>query len=169
MLILPNASDWNGYGLQPLAVTHEEESDTLVSVVYSTLKGGLFDGQLAISVEQIDDGNVVLALALAVPKKSRKISQHLATAVLDTLSKSMMTSITTQVRQLQSRCIRSRHFSECATHRAKERRQGKLEKSIQMEEMAADRRRRRLNPNAGRYRPTGQKMPTSTSPGRGLG
>lgn len=168
-LILPKAGDWNRYGLQPLRVAHQEESDSTVCVSYSTLKGGFFDGLLTVRIQQDEYGNIIMDLILAVPKKGRRISRQLATELLESLSTSMITSISTQVRRLQSGLAQSKHFAIHAKTRAKERQQGKLVKSIQMEEMAADRRRRRINPNVGRYRPSGQKMPTSTSPGRGPG
>jgi hypothetical protein len=167
LLVIPKAGDWNGYGLQPLKVNHQEESDHMVSVSYVTLQGGVLDGQLTLRVTREDQGNVHVELALAIPRKARMTSRTIATTLLDTLGTSIVTSISTQVRQLQSRRVRSQQFSESANIRAKERQHGKLVKSLQMEEMAADRRRRRRNPNAGRYRPSGQKMPTSTSPGRG--
>lgn len=168
-LILPKAGDWNRYGLQPLKVSHQEESDSSVCVSYSALNGGFFDGLLTFRIQQDEHGNIIMDLIFAVPKKGRRISRQRATVLLDSISKSMATSISTQVRRLQSGLAQSRHFAIHAKTRAKERQQGKLVKSIQMEEMAADRRRRRINPNVGRYRPSGQKMPTSTSPGRGPG
>jgi uncharacterized protein (UPF0548 family) len=59
ILVVQKLGVWGRYGLQPLQVTNCLEGDAVASLTYSTLKGGHFDGQIDIRVEQTKDTLIV--------------------------------------------------------------------------------------------------------------
>jgi len=160
LLVLPHAGDWGRYGLQSLQVAHQSEDDTSVRIHYSTLKGGIFDGQIQWSVAQTPAGNVIVQVQLWIPKKGRPLKKALAMTLVSSLLSSMVRSIETDANQRLARQHQGKRFSLKAKDRAIERRQVRFEKEQQMEDMAEDRRRKwqRGNPDAGRYRPSGDRM-----------
>ena len=160
VLILPKSGDWGRYGLQPFKVAHQSQGEAFSQLKYTTLKGGVFDGQLHFIVEQTKDGNVMVQVRVLVPKKGRKLNKKLATALVSSLSSSVTRSIRTEANQRLTRQLQGKRFSEKAKSRAEERRHFRHEKEKQLEDMAEDRRRRwqRGNPDAGRYRPSGSRL-----------
>ena len=160
VLILPKSGDWGRYGLQPFKVAHQSQGETFSQIKYSTLKGGVFDGQVHFIVEQIKDGNVMVKVRVLIPKKGRRLNKKLATALVSSLSSSLARSIRTEANQRLTRQLQGKRFSEKAKSRAEERRHFRHEKEKQLEDMAEDRRRRwqRGNPDAGRYRPSGSRL-----------
>ena len=159
-LVFPKSGDWGRYGLQPLKVAQQSEGETYTQIKYSTLKGGVFDGQVHFVVEQTKAGNVMIQVKALIPKKGRKLKKKLATTLVSSLSSSIARSIQTEANQRLARQLQGKRFSEKAKSRASERRHFRFEKEKQLEDMAEDRRRRwqRSNPDAGRYRPSGDRM-----------
>jgi len=173
VLVVKSMGDFGRYGLQPLRVAHQEESTDSASVIYYTVKGGHFDGEIRVAVGIIngglddegdgDDGgapSIVITVNLVVPKKGRRVGKKYAERIVSTIADSMVTSVTTQAKQsLARRSISSRYRGRVSTG-ASERRQIRFDNERKMEEMAEDRRRRwqRRNPDAGRYRPSGDRM-----------
>lgn len=160
VLILPKAGDWGRYGLQPFKVAHQSQGEAFSQIKYSTLKGGVFDGQVHFVVEQTKEGNVMVQVRVLIPKKGRRLSKKLATAMVSSLASSLARSIRTEANQRLARQLQGKRFSEKAKSRAEERRHFRHEKEKQLEDMAQDRRRRwqRGNPDAGRYRPSGSRL-----------
>ena len=164
-LVMKSMGDWKRFGIQPLYLTSEYESDQLKSVVYNTLKGGRFDGELKFSVRRKDtddegDPSVVVTVTLLIPKKGRKIKDKIASKLLSLLAESIATSSVTEAKQILSRELQSTIYRGRARMRATEKRNIAFENMKKMEEMAEERRRKwqRGNPDAGRYRPTGNMM-----------
>lgn len=175
VLVVKSMGDFGRYGLQPLRVAHQEESTDSASVIYYTVKGGHFDGEIRLAVginDGLDDDegegdedddrapSIVITVNLVVPKKGRKVGKKYAERIVSTIADSMATSVTTQAKQsLARRNISSRYRGRVSTG-ASERRQIRFDNERKMEEMAEDRRRRwqRRNPDAGRYRPSGDRM-----------
>jgi uncharacterized protein (UPF0548 family) len=160
VLVIPSSGDWGRFGLQPLRVTHQSEDETCIDLTYSTLKGGVFDGQIQFSAKQVESGDVVLQVSILIPRKSRKLGEKLSIRLVKTLSDSIERSILTEAKKLMARQVQGKRFKEKAKSRASERRHFRFEKEKQLEEMAEDRRRRwqRTNKDTGRYRPSGHRM-----------
>ena len=171
-LVVKSMGDWKRYGVQPLRVAREENSEGISSVIYYTLKGGHFDGEFLVSVEKNDgeDPSVHVTVTLLIPKGGRKISTKLASNMVSMLANSITTSTMTTARQTLSRRLQSTIYRGKAKTRATEKRQVAFENIQKMEEMAADRRRRWQRSNegsGGSYRPTGFRRPEG-SPSRGF-
>jgi hypothetical protein len=160
VLVLPKSGDWGRYGVQSLKVAQQSEGETYVQIKYSTLKGGVFDGQVHLLVEQTKAGDVVVQVHALIPKKGRKLKKGLATTLVSSMTSSIVRSIQTEANQRLARQLQGKRFSQKAKSRATERRHFRHEKEKQLEEMAEDRRRKwqRGNPDAGRYRPSGDRM-----------
>ena len=73
VLVIPRSGDWGRYGLQPLRVAKQSEGETYLDLLYTTLKGGIFDGQLQFAVDQKDNGDVVIQTNVLIPKRARKV------------------------------------------------------------------------------------------------
>ena len=173
--------DWGRYGIQPLCVSYKEDSPNLKSVVYHTLKGGHFDGEIKFQVElegDIDQDhnnndkntqsecNVIVSVTLLIPKKGRSLKPKLASKMVSILAESIASSGIMEAKQILSRKLQSTLYRGRARNKAAEKRHVAFENMKMMEEMAEERRRRwqRSNPDAGRYRPSGDRM---RSPGGG--
>lgn len=172
VLALKGLGNWKRYGVVPLRVANEEQDENMSSVIYYTLKGGHFDGELKVSVEKkVDDegdDNVVISISLLIPKGGRKMNTKLASKMLTMLADSIVTSTMTAARQTVSRKLQSTVYRGKAKSRAVEKRSTAFDNIQKMEEMAADRRRRWQRNNqgsGGSYRPTGFSRPEG-SPSR---
>lgn len=164
-LVVKKLGDFGRYGILPLQVTSKKESDLEASLTFSALKAAHFSGQIHVSVEKRrrkKGGNksIVIAVHLAIPKKGSKLAKKASLKIVDSLAESLATSVKTRTRQSLARRTQSSRFQGKARTRAEERRHSRHEKEKQMEEMAEDRRRKwqRKNPDAGRYRPSGDMM-----------
>jgi hypothetical protein len=130
-------------------------------LVLKTVPGYHWDGEIHVVVSRDDESDDVLVqVGLVVPPKGRAISKSVAEAIVTAFVESISTSIRTRTRQNLSRSRQSSSFQRHARDRAGRRRQSRQRKERELEEMAADRRRRwqRQNPNAGHYRPSGDRM-----------
>jgi hypothetical protein len=159
ILVVPGLGNWSRYGLVYLQVSRQLESDLDSSLTFSTFKGGHFDGQLHVSIQKYR-GKLVVRVHLVVPKKGRKINKKLASRIVQSLAESLATSSERRAQQALARRSQSSRFQGKAHRRAKERRQTRFEKEKEIEEMSIDRRRKwqRTNPDAGRYRPSGDRQ-----------
>lgn len=160
-LVIKKLGDWGRYGLQPLKVSNQQETDDESRLVYSTLRGGHFDGELSISVERIKRNNrIVVITSLAVPRKGKKLKKKLAASLVSSLSNSVARSTMTHAKQTLARQSQSSRYRGKAKDRATERRHTRFENIKKHEEMARDRKRKwqRRNPESGHYRPSGKRM-----------
>jgi len=164
-LIFKSMGDWQRFGIQPLRLALEEDATDYRSVIYHTLTGGHFDGELRITVKRVDDNegeesNISVAVTMLVPKNGRKINSNLASKMVLFIAESTAASIITGAKQILSRQQQSLSYRGRAKTKASEKRHIAHENLKQMEDMADDRRRRwqRNNPDAGNYRPTGNMM-----------
>jgi hypothetical protein len=166
-LVMKSLGDWGRFGIQPLRLISENETDDCKSIVYNTLKGGLFDGELQISVRRRDDqdeeeqgSSVVVSVTLSIPRKGRRIKDKIAIKMLSLLAESIAISSITEAKQILSRELQCSIYRGRAKTRAAEKRHIAYENMKKMEEMAEERRRKwqRNNPDAGRYRPSGHMM-----------
>lgn len=182
-LVVKSMGVWKRYGIQPLKIAAEEMTQDSSSVVYYTLQGGHFDGQLKVSVEKDkefmeeedddDDENddktttathprITVTVSLWIPKGGRKIPTPLASQMVSMLAESITTSIMTAAKQTLSRKLQSTIYRDKAKSRAIQKRHVAFETMQKMEEMAADRRRRWQRNNrgsGGTYRPSGCRPP----------
>lgn len=159
--------DFGLYGVQPLCLSYEldEGDDTddnatiLRCIAFHTLKGGHFDGELRLSVEQ-KSTSLVLSVVLAIPNGARKPPTRLAESIVSSLVKSISHSSQIRMKQTQSRKSQSKQYRERASGRATEKRHERYEQEKLQEEMAAERKRKwkRNNPDAGRYTPSGHRL-----------
>jgi hypothetical protein len=80
--------------------------------------------------------------------------------VTDALAQSIARSITTQTKQTLARKLQGKRYRGNSEKRLAERRHIRDENERKQEEMARDRRRKwqRQNPDAGHYRPSGNRM-----------
>jgi uncharacterized protein (UPF0548 family) len=160
ILVVQKMGNWGRFGLQPLRVSSQHEGESVASLTFTTLKGGHFDGQIAITVERTKKDTLVIQIRLGIPKKGRKLNEKVATQVVDAIAQSIQKSITTQTRQTLARKSQGKRYHSNYESRTKEKRQIRFENERKAEEMAKDRRRKwqRQNPDAGRYRPSGDRM-----------
>ena len=165
-LVVKSLGDFGRFGLQPLRVVHQEESEDAASVVFSTLRGGHFDGEIRFAV-QMKDGeddddipSIAITASLVCARKGRKLGKKYAERIVATTAESIAASIATQAKQSMARRKMSSQYRGRVSGSATERRQIRFENERKMEEMAEDRRRRwqRSNPDAGHYRPSGDRM-----------
>lgn len=158
MLVVNKMGDWNRFGLMPLQVMQVTDDDEL-SLTLTTHAGGHWDGQIHVSIGK-EGAELKIRCYLVVPKKGRRISKRVALRIVEGLSQSMAASIRTRTKQSLARRGQSSRFSMKAKERAGQRRRSRYEQEVALEEMAEDRRRRwqRDNPNAGHYRPSGDRM-----------
>ena len=167
VLVMKSMGDWRRYGIQPLMVASEEKSINVSSVIYYTLKGGHFDGELNISVKKdldvhADDPSITVSVTLLIGKGGRKVNKRLASKMVTLLADSIATSTLTAARQTMSRKLQSTIYRGKAKSRATEKRHIAFDNMQKMEEMAEDRRRKWQRNNkgtGGSYRPTGCRPP----------
>jgi hypothetical protein len=159
ILVVPGLGNWGRYGLVYSQVSRQLDSDLESSLTFSTLKGSHFDGQLHVSIQKYR-GKIVIRAHLVVPKKGRKINKKLASYLVQSLAESLATSSERRAQQALARRSQSSRFQGKAHRRATQRRQTRFEKEKEIEEMSLDRRRKwqRSNPDAGRYRPSGDRQ-----------
>ena len=160
ILVVPRIGDWGRYGLMYWQVTRNSDSESESTMTLTTLKGlSHMDGQLHIAAEKHRD-ELVLKVDLVVPRKGKKINVKKGEALVSTLASSLATSTRRRAQQALARQSQSSRFHGKARSRASERRQMRFQKEKEIEEMAADRRRRwqRQNPSAGHYRPSGRRQ-----------
>lgn len=173
-LVVKKLGDWGRYGIIPLQVSSQQESDLEGSLTFSTLKVAQFAGQIHVSVEKRrrkrEKQSIVLAVHLAIPKCGTKLSKKQSIKIVESLVQSLESSLKKRTKQSLARRSQSSRFQGKAKARAEERRSSRHEKERQLEEMAEDRRRKwqRNNPNAGRYTPSGDMMkgPSGAGPSR---
>lgn len=168
VLIVRGMGDWKRYGLLPLRVVSHSLSSSAVSLTMEAIHGlGRWDGQIHVEVglsssEDVDDPSLYVRVVLAVPKtpSPHKVPKSTALTIVQSLCDSMVASIATRTRQSLARKTQSARFQGTAQQRAKVRKHTRFTKMKEIEEMAADRRRRwqRQNPNSGHYRPSGDRM-----------
>lgn len=160
VLIVRNMGDWGRYGLLALQVVDQEkDDDDVVSLTFSTLKGSHWDGQIRVQIENTGK-NLVIRVHLLVPRKGLKVPRKIAMSIVEGISQSVALSVKNRTKQSLARRGQSSRFQGMAHSRASERRKTRYNKEKELEEMSEDRRRRwqRQNPDAGRYRPSGDRM-----------
>lgn len=74
ILVVQKMGNWGRFGLQPLRVSSQHEGEAVASLTFTTLKGGHFDGQIAITVERTKKDTLVIQIRLGIPKKGRKVT-----------------------------------------------------------------------------------------------
>jgi len=163
VLVVRGMGDWNRFGLTPLKVAQQTETDRQVSLTYTTApssKHAHFDGHIHIGVTATRNDKLKIRVLLAVPKRGHKIQRAMGLAIADSICQSVAASISTRTKQSLARRSQSSRFQGRARQKATQRRQTRFNKEKELEEMAADRRRRwqRKNPNSGHYRPSGDRM-----------
>ena len=176
VFVMKCLGDMGRFGLQPLHIVNEHQSDFEKSILYSTLCNGHFDGEIEVKVEkeggfQDDDEReerkVVVTVTLLVPAKGRKLKKKLACTFVEHLAESIATSAITEAKKTLSRKRSSASYRGRVNQKASSKRHLAHDNLTKMEEMAEERRRRwqRSNPNAGSYRPSGQMHKNALSGG----
>jgi len=168
VVVLPGLGKFSRYGLIFWRATSEStqkstSSSASSTLTLTTLKGkGFFDGQVHIDVRKIPqhDGMLVVQASLAVPKGGRKLNKQKAQTLVDEVARSILLSSSRLTKQRLSRQMQSKRFKDSGKKRADDRRKERFDRERLLEEMATDRRRRwqKNNPDAGRYRPSGDRM-----------
>lgn len=165
VFVMKCLGDLGKFGLQPLHVVKEHQSDFEKSILYSTLCNGHFDGEIEVKVEKAggfqdeeEERKVVVTVTLLVPAKGRKMKKKLASTFVENLAESIATSAMTEAKKTLSRKRSSASYRGRVNKKASSKRHLAHDTLTKMEEMAAERRRRwqRSNLNAGSYRPSGQ-------------
>lgn len=167
ILVVPGMGDWGRYGLLPLHVLQQQGEDDDLQLTLTVLKGGHWDGQIHISILQldaIDDDNtptIAVRVSIVVPRHGKAPSRAVAAAMAHGLAQSMAASIRTRTQQTLARSAQSHNYHSAAHGRARDRRSNRSALERQMEDMAVERRRRwqRKNPSGvSNYRPSGERM-----------
>jgi hypothetical protein len=172
VLAVPGMGRWGFVGLLPFVKAEgpalprsegdggDPEDDTAVHLVLAAVPGYHWEGDIHVVVTLGDADSIVVQAALVVPARGRAVSRAVAKRIVSSIVESLQTSIKTRTRQSLSRSRQSATFQRRAKDKADQRRQTRQKKEREMEEMAADRRRRwqRQNPNSGHYRPSGDRM-----------
>ena len=162
-LIVKGIGKWRRYGMVPLKRTfYQNKKGVLLEVVLSTCGvKSPFEGQLYFRIVHHSDTSPVLQVQTSLCITPRtKISSKLAQNMIESLHQSLIDGMIRRTQQSLVRKSQSQHFQQSAKERAMSRRQWRFEKEEEIEAMAVDRRRRwqRGNPDAGRYRPSGDRM-----------
>lgn len=160
VMLVPGLGSFGRYGLIHWQATLQLESDKDASVTLTTLKKmGIFDGQIHVQVQKYRS-KILISAHLAVPKRGRKIRKAMAIKIVNELVESLGASATQRTRQSLARQSQGKRFKSGSHRRANERRKTRLDRETQIEEMSEDRRRKwqRGNPDAGRYRPSGDRQ-----------
>jgi hypothetical protein len=157
VFVVSGLGDYGRYGLLQFQVTRESDSHLVLTALK---KQSHFDGQIAITIVENEDESVAVRVGLIVPPKGKRLKKRLAEMLVENLARSVAASIETRTRQSIARSQQSTQYAAAARVRATERRRTRAQQEREMEEMAADRRRRwqRSNPNSGNYRPSGDRM-----------
>jgi hypothetical protein len=175
ILIVPGLGDFQRYGIVPLFIDTNVNTDKDDEHLYLTLtvaKGAHFDGQIHVSISPVFDevssttshtvptGFMVRA-SIIVPLKGKAPNPNIAERVTRELVHSIVQSIQIRVQQSMVRSKQSSSYSQQASKRALDRRKNRTTLERQMEEMAIDRRRKwqHKNPSGtSNYRPSGERM-----------
>jgi hypothetical protein len=160
LFMVPGLGDYGRYGLVFWQVTRQLETDKDSSLTLTTLKGmGFLDGQIHCEIKKYRS-KIVVSVHLAVPKRGHKISKAMATKIVDELAQSLSHSASQRTQQTLARRSQGKRFQSASHNRAQERRKSRFQREKQIEEMAEERRRKwqRTNPDAGRYRPSGDRQ-----------
>ena len=170
VVVVPGLGNLGRYGLMFWRTTSEtsQKSSSSSATSSSTLtlttlkRRGFFDGQIHIDVRKIPqhDGMLVVQVSLAVPKGGRKIHKATGERLVGEMARSILLSASRRTKQRLSRQLQGKRFKDVGSRRATDRRNSRFERERLLEEMATDRRRRwqKQNPDAGRYRPSGNRM-----------
>ena len=173
--------DFRRFGVQPLCFSYEtnaedddddnnnadnehakKEGSELMThcVAFHTLRGGHFDGELRFSVEEKENGGVVINVTLAIPHGGRSPTARLAEEMVSSIAHSIAQSTLIRTKQTLSRRMQSKAYRARASSRAALKRHSHYEHEKAQEEMAAERKRKwkRNNPDAGHYRPSGHRL-----------
>ena len=173
LMVMKTLGDFGRYGVEPMCVSYELEEDEdepmTHCVAYHTLKGGHFDGEIKFSFEQTEEG-IVVSVTLAIPQGGRAPPERLAKLMVSSLVESIADSSLIRMKQTQSRRNQSQLYRARASGSASLKRHLRYEQEKSQEEMAKDRKRKwkRNNPDAGRYRPSGHRLPTGSGPVHGF-
>lgn len=159
ILMVPGLGAMGRYGLIRWQITQQQETDRDTSVTLTSLKGDFFDGQIHLEARKYRS-KVVLRAHLGVPKRGRKMNKKVASKVVNDLVESLGSSVSQRTRQSLARRSIGKRFKVASHTRASERRKTRFDREKLIEDMAEDRRRKwqRGNPDAGRYRPSGDRQ-----------
>jgi len=160
VLSVRGLGDWGLHGMVFLDASKETSSDSEYGLTLSTLKGGNpFDGQLHISCHRSDD-SITVRTHIVVPRNGKKLPRNVAKLIVGGITQSVLASTEKRSQQILARRSQSSRYRGMGQNKAAERRHSRFVKEKEIEEMAADRRRRwqRRNPDAGRYRPSGVRQ-----------
>ena len=179
VLMVPSLGKWGAIGYLPLSLDSDFDGkddgsqSVLSSLALWTMSGSYWKGQgiFIRIVEKHENGretpSYVVQVAWAAPKPSRtkrhntkNLPSKTVERILESLCKSVKMSLETRTKQAWSRQAQSSRLARGVRLSASARRKTRASRERQIEEMAADRRRRRYsqNPNQGRYRPSGERM-----------
>jgi hypothetical protein len=152
-LVYPGFGDFRRYALLSFVVTEQPSDQRLV---LSTAKGSYFDGQLIIDIIATPDHHHHRVRVSMIIVKGRALPK----TFLSDMANSIVKSLQARTRQVLARRSQSEHYRASSQAYVAKRRAQRDVKARGMEEMDADRRRRwqRTNPNAGQYRPSGERM-----------
>lgn len=159
VLLVPGLGALGRYGLVRWQVTQQLETHKQACVTLTSLKGDFFDGQIHLEAQRYRS-KVLLSVHLAVPRRGRRISKRIASRMVHDLAQSLKTSTMQRTRRSIAQRSVGKRFKEAGHTRANERRQSRHTREKAIEGMSEDRRRRwqRGNPDAGRYRPSGNRQ-----------
>ena len=177
---------WGAIGYLPVLLERADENwkydksanqSVLASLVLTTLPGSYWEGQafyVRVVKRETNIGNqrpvVVVQVAWVAAGRSSGAGKRrpppillpktVVNRILESLCSSLRTSLAMRTQQAWARQAQSARVASRAKLSADERRQTRASRERQLEEMAAERRRRRFaqNPNQGRYRPSGERM-----------
>ena len=168
VVVIPGLGKLGRYGLVFWRATSETtqkstSSTSSSTLTLTTLKGrGFFDGQIHVDVRKIPqhDGMLVVQVSLAVPKGGRKLQKQKAQILVNEMARSILLSASRLTKQRLSRQMQGKRFKDTGSKQANDRRKERFDRERLLEEMATDRRRRwqKQNPDAGHYRPSGNRM-----------
>lgn len=169
VIVVPGLGNFGRHGLVYWMATSQTTQQSATSpsssstLTLTTLKGkGYFDGQIHIDVNKIPnhDGMLLVQVSLAVPKGGRKIPKKIGERLVEEMARSIIQSSSRKSQQRLARQSQGKRFKESGNRRANDKRNTRFDRERLMEEMAVDRRRRwqKKNPDAGRYRPSGDRM-----------
>lgn len=160
VLMVPSLGSFGRCGIIRWQITQRIETDKVAGVTFATLKGNSFDGQIHLEA-RMRKSRVVIVAHLGVPKKrGRKIKKSVARKIVNDFVESLATSTSQRTRQNLARRSVGKRFKVASSQRASERRKSRSDREREIEEMSKERRRRwqRGNPDAGRWRPSGDRM-----------
>lgn len=159
LLLVPGLGFMGRCGIVHYQITQQLETENRASVTWETHKGDFFDGQIHLEVQKCGS-EVVLVAHLGVPKRGRKIKKAVAKKIVGDLIESLGTSTSQRARQNLARRSIGKRYKVASGQRASERRKSRFDREKAIEDMSEERRHRwqRGNPDAGRWRPSGDRM-----------